>query len=430
VRTSWRSRRTTRTARCRADRRTHAVQRAELLPWADGDGPGKRPGSSIARVPATGAIAVVKVIGAYIPYVGAFIGGAFAVLMGLGEGGIGLALIMLGITLVVNLLLENLLEPALLGDSLDMHPLLALLATALGALVAGMVGLILAAPLTEIAIDIQRELKATGFLRRRPTRTKALLMTWARHRPQPRVAVVAQRQHDETPPRRHDGPRVTVGVGRRPLRTTRVSTRRRSVHAGCRVLGAGCWVLGASVTNPHFEFGSVAEERPDGSGSGEEPGVLSAPRPVVGFCSRRFWVPDDVVTRASRLLRPFEPVYAMGRQLEIGQDLTVEIARYDEQLKASKQLIRTAVAASNISLTSICGLGPITAAIIFGHTGNIDRFPTRHRFAGYNATAPIEASSGNRVRHRLNPPGNRKLNWAIQIVATSQLRHDSKGREF
>jgi hypothetical protein len=156
-----------------------------------------------------------------------------------------LALIMLGITLVVNLLLENLLEPALLGDSLDMHPLLALLATALGALVAGMVGLILAAPLTEIAIDIQRELKATGFLRRRPTRTKALLMTWARHRPQPRVAVVAQRQHDETPPRRHDGPRVTVGVGRRPLRTTRVSTRRRSVHAGCRVLGAGCWVLGA-----------------------------------------------------------------------------------------------------------------------------------------------------------------------------------------
>jgi predicted PurR-regulated permease PerM len=66
-------------------------------------------------VPATGAIAVVKVIGAYIPYVGAFIGGAFAVLMGLGEGGIGLALIMLGITLVVNLLLENLLEPALLA---------------------------------------------------------------------------------------------------------------------------------------------------------------------------------------------------------------------------------------------------------------------------------------------------------------------------
>jgi len=103
------------------------------------------------------------VIGAYIPYLGAFIGGAFAVLMGLGEGGIGLALIMLGISLAVNLLLENLLEPVLLGDSLDMHPLLVLLATTLGGLVAGMVGLILAAPVTAIAIDIHRELKAAGF---------------------------------------------------------------------------------------------------------------------------------------------------------------------------------------------------------------------------------------------------------------------------
>ncbi len=114
-------------------------------------------------VPAAGAIAVVNVIGAYIPYLGAFIGGAFAVLMGLGEGGIELALIMLGITLAVNLLLENLLEPVLLGDSLNMHPLLVLLATALGGLIAGMVGLILAAPMMAIVIDIKRELKAAGF---------------------------------------------------------------------------------------------------------------------------------------------------------------------------------------------------------------------------------------------------------------------------
>ncbi len=114
-------------------------------------------------VPAAAAIAVVNVIGAYIPYIGAFIGGAFAVVMGLGEGGIGLALIMLAITLIVNLLLENLLEPALLGDSLNMHPLLVLLATALGGLIAGIVGLILAAPLTAIVIDIQRELKVAGF---------------------------------------------------------------------------------------------------------------------------------------------------------------------------------------------------------------------------------------------------------------------------
>ncbi|MDH3731544.1 MAG: AI-2E family transporter, partial [Acidimicrobiia bacterium] len=66
-------------------------------------------------------------------------------------------------TLVVNLLLENLLEPMLLGGSLDLHPLLILLATSLGGIVAGLIGLILAAPALAIAMDIKRELKAAGF---------------------------------------------------------------------------------------------------------------------------------------------------------------------------------------------------------------------------------------------------------------------------
>ena len=137
------------------------------------------------------------------------------------------------------------------------------------------------------------------------------------------------------------------------------------------------------------------------------------------------------VTRANALIDSFEPINAMGRQrLEIARELVAEIAHYDERLKASKQRIERAVRASNTSLTSICGLGAITAAMIIGHTGNIGRFPTKHRFASYNATAPIEASSGSRVRHRLNPRGNRQMNWAIQVVAISQLRHDTSGREF
>ncbi|MFV0318509.1 MAG: transposase, partial [Microthrixaceae bacterium] len=60
----------------------------------------------------------------------------------------------------------------------------------------------------------------------------------------------------------------------------------------------------------------------------------------------------------------------------------------------------------------------------------IARFATRHHFATYNATAPIEASSRNRVRHRLNPRGNRQLNWAIHFIAVSKLRHDSPGRAY
>ena len=58
-----------------------------------------------------------------------------------------------------------------------------------------------------------------------------------------------------------------------------------------------------------------------------------------------------------------------------------------------ERALRLAVTASGTSLTDIVGLGPITAAIIIGHTGNIERFASRHHYASYNGTAPIEASS-------------------------------------
>jgi predicted PurR-regulated permease PerM len=59
--------------------------------------------------------------------------------------------------------LENLLEPKLLGSSLDLHPLLVLFATASGGAVAGMIGLILVAPALAIGLDIKHELEASGF---------------------------------------------------------------------------------------------------------------------------------------------------------------------------------------------------------------------------------------------------------------------------
>src|SRR5712671_4964458 len=58
------------------------------------------------------------------------------------------------------------------------------------------------------------------------------------------------------------------------------------------------------------------------------------------------------------------------------------------------------------------------------------RFPTRQRFASYNGTAPIEASSGPKVRHRLNPRGNRKLNHAMHLIAVTQIAHDTPGRAY
>ncbi|MCP5032816.1 MAG: AI-2E family transporter, partial [Actinomycetia bacterium] len=89
--------------------------------------------------------------------------GAFAFLLALSAGGISLAMTMVVVALVVNLALENALEPVLLGDELELHPLTVLLVTVIGGLAAGMVGLILAAPLTAIGFNLYREIKATGF---------------------------------------------------------------------------------------------------------------------------------------------------------------------------------------------------------------------------------------------------------------------------
>ena len=97
-------------------------------------------------LPLVFTIMVVNFIGGYIPYIGAFLGGGLAVIVALGDGGLAQAAVMLVVVLASNLLLENFVEPKVMGRSLDIHPLVVLVVTALGGLVGGIVGLILAVP--------------------------------------------------------------------------------------------------------------------------------------------------------------------------------------------------------------------------------------------------------------------------------------------
>jgi transposase len=83
------------------------------------------------------------------------------------------------------------------------------------------------------------------------------------------------------------------------------------------------------------------------------------------------------------------------------------------------------------TLTEIFGIGPILAARIIGAVGNVARFPTKaHYFASYAGTAPVEASSGEVVRHRLSLAGNRHLNYALHMLATCQARSDARGGTY
>ena len=91
---------------------------------------------------------------------------------------------------------------------------------------------------------------------------------------------------------------------------------------------------------------------------------------------------------------------------------------------------RIAVDATGTSLLDIYGAGPVVASIVLGHVVDVTRFPSCAHFASYAGVAPIEASSGPKKRHRLNPRGNRQLNHALHIIAIAQIRHDTPGRVY
>ena len=102
--------------------------------------------------------------------------------------------------------------------------------------------------------------------------------------------------------------------------------------------------------------------------------------------------------------------------------------RHIDQLSAR---IASEVSQRGTSLTDIYGIGPLTAAEIITEASDPCRYGTKARFAMANGTAPIEASSGRVVRHRLNRGGNRQLNKALHIAAIAQIRRpDTEGHAY
>jgi predicted PurR-regulated permease PerM len=115
-------------------------------------------------VPLAGTIAVVVFVTAYIPFIGAFISGAFAVILTLSSQGTTAALIMLVVVILANGLLQNIVQPIAFGATLDLNPLVVLIVTIGFGSLFGMLGMVLAAPLTSAALHISRELAAAKAL--------------------------------------------------------------------------------------------------------------------------------------------------------------------------------------------------------------------------------------------------------------------------
>jgi transposase len=132
----------------------------------------------------------------------------------------------------------------------------------------------------------------------------------------------------------------------------------------------------------------------------------------------------------ARLARQLARVVPRSPRLQITKRLLqriTEIGREERELWAE---LTTLINSHAPQLLAQPGCGPVTAAIIIGHTAGAQRFPTDGHFARHAGTAPIPASSGNSQRHRLHRGGDRQLNRAIHIIALSRARTDPETRAY
>ena len=138
-----------------------------------------------------------------------------------------------------------------------------------------------------------------------------------------------------------------------------------------------------------------------------------------------------LLAAAAALLAAVTPVGQPGViRWELATELVADVRHLEQRIAAVEARIKTAVAQANASLVGLCGVGPVLAARFLGEVGDIGRFPTKHHFAAHTGTAPLEASSGQVIRHRLSRAGDRKLNHALYMMATVQVRRPSAGQAY
>lgn len=111
-------------------------------------------------------------------------------------------------------------------------------------------------------------------------------------------------------------------------------------------------------------------------------------------------------TAAAALLgriRPATPVARVRKRL--ARDLLADLRRLDRALADNAEQTATAIQASTTSLTEICGIGPVVAALIIGHVGDVARFPSPGHFATYNRTGPDRGVQRGPQAPPPEPPG-------------------------
>ena len=140
---------------------------------------------------------------------------------------------------------------------------------------------------------------------------------------------------------------------------------------------------------------------------------------------------DLSALQAKAMLATVRPRDIAGKtRRRMAAEELADLVAVDAKLKKIKAELKAAVLARGSTLMDIPGVGPAGAARILADVGDIARFADRNRFASWTGTAPLDASSGEQIRHRLSRAGNRRMNHVLHIAAIVQIRHDTEGRAY
>jgi len=140
---------------------------------------------------------------------------------------------------------------------------------------------------------------------------------------------------------------------------------------------------------------------------------------------------DLSAAQAKALLAKVCPRDAAGKaRRRVAAELISDLERAYQRKKAANKELNALLAATGSTLTSLHGIGPSGAARLLAEAGDVTRFPDKAHFASWDGTAPIDASSGDQVRHRLSRAGNRQINRVLHIMAVVQLRNPTEGRAY
>jgi transposase len=116
--------------------------------------------------------------------------------------------------------------------------------------------------------------------------------------------------------------------------------------------------------------------------------------------------------------------FAMRELAHRWQVLQAEIDRLNQALRP---LLRKAAP----ELLALPGVGPETAAVLLEAAGdNPERLRNEAAFAHLCGAAPLPASSGRTVRHRLNPGGHRAANGALWRIVFVRMKSHAPTRAY